>query len=794
MTQRGFLFFLILSFRSLFGLAQDNCEAVLNGTVISLEDKEKVPFALVSFVQKGDTLRSVSDESGAFRFENLCYTEGLLTIRSVGFQTVERLVDIKGLFSEVQVDIHPDVRFLDEVTVEAEKVQEIASLERAELNEQQLRSLAGESLGEALQNITGVNVLQTGPTIAKPIIHGLHSNRILILNNGIRQEGQQWGQEHAPEIDPFVANSLRLIKGAAAVKYGSDAIGGVILVNPSALPREAKMAGKFNLLGASNNGLYASSALLEGGIKNLPGFGWRVQGTFKKAGDAQTPNYRLTNTGTEEANFSLGVGYHKENSGVELFYSSFDAEIGILRSAHIGNLTDLERAIDSPRPLFISDFSYDINNPYQAVKHQLLKANAHLDVENVGEVLVQYGFQLNERREFDIRRAGRSVIPALSLDLVTHTVDFDLDMYAKGNWKWDVGASFMYQNNENNPETGVRPLIPDFENITAGAHLIGRYILPSIEFEFGARYDHRYYLVKRFNDQNELEKPEFNFENLTGSIGLVTFLSGGWTFRSNLGSAWRAPNVNELYSDGLHHGAAAIEEGNPLLKTEKAIKWISSFEKQTDKYSLNLAGYYNSINDYIFLRPESVELTIRGAFPIFRYRQTDAFFVGLDADLNYKLSESWSYNGRLALIYAEDRNTDSPLINIPANQFQSDFSYAIPSTKLNDWNVTVGVNLVQEQLNAPRVVSIAEIRAANASDADLFGNDASIFDLVSPPAGYALLNLGTGFGILLRDNDLKVDITIDNLLNTSYRSYLNRFRYYADEMGRNVGLKLSYSF
>ncbi len=794
MMQR-WAFFLLFMFSFSLTYGQEGCHASVSGIILSSDDKKPIPFANVALILSSDTTRGVSNGKGEFIFEGLCTGDYSLQISSVSYLKLEAEISLSSEEKYRKTfSLRQDVKVLDQVTVETDKVEEIASIERTEVSQAQLRQSAGESLGEVLQNITGVNILQTGPTIAKPIIHGLHSNRILILNNGIRQEGQQWGQEHAPEIDPFVASNLRLIKGAAAVKYGSDAMGGVILVNPSELPRQSGLSGKVNLLGASNNGLYASSALLEGGIKNLPGFGWRVQGTYKKAGDARTPDYRLTNTGMEEQNFSMGLGYHKNNVGAELFYSNFNTEIGILRSAHIGNLTDFERAIGAERPLFISDFSYDINNPYQAVNHQLLKANGHVDVENLGQLSVQYGFQVNDRKEFDIRRAGRSVIPALSLNLVTHTIDLDLDMVARGNWKWDVGASFMYQNNENDSETGVRPLIPDFENLTAGGHLIGRYILPNLEFEFGARYDYRYYLVKRFNRANELEKPEFNFNNLTGSLGIVSFLSNNWTLRSNLGTAWRAPNVNELYSEGLHHGAAALEEGNPLLSTEKAIKWLTTLEKQTERFSLNVSGYVNMINDYIFLRPEDVDLTIRGAFPVFRYRQTDAVFIGIDTDLNYKLSDSWRYSGRLALIYAEDRNTNAPLVNIPANQFQSDFSYMIPSSKLNNWELTFGVNLVQEQLNAPRVVTVNEILQANRSDVDLFGTDDSIFDLVSPPEGYALFNLSTAFGLPVRNQELQVDITVDNLLNTSYRSYLNRFRYYADEMGRNVSLKLSYSF
>lgn len=687
-----------------------------------------------------------------------------------------------------------DVQELSEVTVEGEGVEEIATISRTEINAKALERTTGESLGKSLSTLSGVNMLQSGPTIAKPVIHGLHSNRILILNNGIRQEGQQWGQEHAPEIDPFVANNLSLIKGAAAVKYGSDAIGGVILVNPAELPRATGVSGKVSTVGGSNNRLYAGSMLLEGGFKGINGLGWRVQGTYKRAGDAKAPDYRLTNTGTFEKNYSIGLGYHKDALGAELFFSSFDAEIAILRSAHIGNLTDLERAIGSDKPLFIQDFSYDINNPYQAVKHKLLKANGHLDVANLGTLSAQYGLQINQREEFDIRRAGRSTIPALSLDLFTHTVDFDLDMASMDNWKWDVGSSFMYQNNENNPETGIRPLIPDFENWTAGAHVISRYIQPSYELEAGARYDFRHYLIKRFDENNNLLKPEFSFNNLTGSIGALFFLSNDFQFRTNLGTAWRAPHVNELYSEGLHHGAAAVEEGNDQLKSEKSVKWISSLEKNTEKLGLNISVYANLINDYIYLRPEDVTLTIRGAFPIFRYRQTDALLTGIDTDLRYKFSERLENKSKLSIIYAQDQKLTSPIINIPANSLSTGFEYGL---NVKGWlNSYIGLEATytDRQRNAPRVFSIAEIQNANNQSTDLFQGDASVFDILDVPDAYALINIDAGFEKQIRGSILKLNIAITNLFNTEYRDYLNRFRYYSAEMGRNISLRISYEF
>ncbi len=793
---RGYFFCILAIFLSTgITLAQTDCIFDIKGRIISAENGEPIPFATIEVTSGSDKKAIVSKADGLFELSSLCEAEVTILVKFIGFQTLQKKYALVRGENNIEIKLLVDVRNLGEVTVEEEKVAEIVTVQRSEVNAEALNRSAGASLGEALTEITGVNMLQTGPTIAKPVIHGLHSNRILILNNGIRQEGQSWGQEHAPEIDPFIANNLKLIKGAAAVKYGSDAIGGVILVNPAELPNTASFSGKVNVLGASNSQLYASSAIFEGGVKGLEGFGWRIQGTLKKGGDAQTADYRLTNTGTEEQNFSMGLGYHKDNAGVEVFYSSFNAELGVLRSAHIGNLTDLAIAIDSDRPLFIEDFSYDINNPFQDVSHQLLKANGHIELKDVGDFSLQYGLQNNQRKEFDVRRAGRSEIPALSLDLVTHTLDVDLDMSAMGNWKWDVGASFLYQTNLNNSETGIRPLIPNFENWTAGAHLIGRFIKPKYELEFGARYDFRHYLVKRFDENNDLQKPEFDFNNLTGSVGAVFFLSEDLTFRTNVGTAWRAPHVNELYSEGLHHGAAAIEEGNDQVVSEKSIKWINSLEKYTDRFSLSVSAYYNLITDYIYLRPESVELTIRGAFPVFRYQQTDALLYGIDTDFEYRFSEQLEVNSKLSLIRAKDRILDSPLINIPASQLEGAVVYNFNENRLQKPFVSAGIRAVSRQRNAPRVVSIQDVLEANDNDQDLFASDPSIFDFVAPPEGYVNFKLSGGFDIEFEnENNLNVFISIDNLFNNSYRDYLNRFRYYADDLGRNVSLKLSYTF
>lgn len=790
MKQRLVFFFCLLCYLQAYCFGQQTCNASLSGIVITEDNNQTTPSATIELIDSGKS--TISDIQGRFMITNLCRGIYKIRVRFIGYQTIEKTIEINGA-EKLNIKLTPEVKTLEEVTVEAEKVQQVVSLSRSEVKKEELFKSSGESLGKSLQSISGVNLLQTGPNIAKPIIHGLHSNRILILNNGIRQEGQQWGQEHAPEIDPFVATNLQLIKGAAAVKYGSDAIGGVILVNPPDLPEEAGLSGSLNAVANSNNGLITTSALVEGGLAGVKGFGWRLQGSFKKAGDARSPNYRLTNTGTLENNYSIGVGYHNSVSGLELFFSSFDAEIGILRSAHTGNLTDLERAIGSERPLVIRDFSYDINNPRQAIRHQLFKFNGHTETR-LGELSAQYGLQVNLREEYDIRRGGRSEIPALSLELITHTVELDLDMKAQGAFKGDIGASFLYQGNSNNPETGIRPLIPNFDNWTAGIHAIGRYIKEDFELELGFRYDFKHYLVKRFNSQNMLETPEFDFNNLTGSAGVIVFFNKGWSLRSNIGTAWRAPHINELFSGGLHNGSAGFEEGNSTLVAEKAVKWINSFERVSNKYDLTIAAYYNLIADYIYLRPEDVILSIQGAFPLFRYTQTDASFVGIDTDLLYHLTKNIEINGKLSLIRAYDRLNDGPLINIPANRLNTGLTYKFKEGRIKSPYLSLSVDLVDQQRNAPRVVSISEVIAANTSDLDLFETDKTVFDFLAPPVGYVNWGISTGFKLPIQQNLLSVYIAVENLFNNTYRDYLNRLRYFADDMGRNISIKLNYSF
>ena len=338
-------------------------------------------------------------------------------------------------------------RSLGEVVVEAQKGISNTGFKK-ELSGKELEETKGLSLAEALNKINGVTMLQTGSTISKPVIHGLHSNRILTINNGVRQEGQQWGNEHAPEIDPFIADKLIVIKGVDELRYGSDAIAGVILVEPKALRSIPGYAAEFNTAYFTNNRQYVVSGVWEQQLRKLPSFSYRLQGTFKKGANAATSGYRLNNTGSEEKNFSVTAGWRKEEFNTELFYSHFATKVGIFEGSHIGNLTDLENAIASSKPddVFLGENTYKIQRPYQDVTHHLLKLKSILRKGDHKFNLLVAG-QFNHRKEYDIVRNSNKTGPQLDLSIYTLSEDLSWEHPKKNNFTGIAGLSMMQQDN-----------------------------------------------------------------------------------------------------------------------------------------------------------------------------------------------------------------------------------------------------------------------------------------------------------------------------------------------------------
>lgn len=794
---------LVLLLACQFVLARQNCTFIISGKVVD-ESGSALPGASVQI--KKLSLGEATNDAGTFRFEKICKGTYLILIQYLGYETVEKRITVDANL-ELTIDLQPSERVLQEVVVADHSEVTNRTNNTAALSARELDEVSGKSLGETLQNISGVNSIQSGPAIFKPVIHGVHSQRILILNNGIRQEGQQWGAEHAPEIDPFIASNLTVIKDAGAIKYGTDALGGVIVVTPAELPANQKLGGELHLIGNSNGRAGTISGLLEGGIKNAKGWGWRVQGTGRRSGDANTPDYILSNTGFRELNYSVSVGHHNENTGFEIFYSHFNTTIGILRGSVGESLKDLADRLKRKVPANTKDFTYSINEPRQEVTHNLIKVNGH--VRKAKHLYnLQYGLQINNRQEFDVRRGDTlTTLPALAFKLFTHTLDAERETNLSDTHSRCIGLNGMIQDNNKIDGTGTKPFIPNFRNYSAGAFWIEKITRNKVDYDLGLRYDYRLYQIAGFNFQNKLYKTQFGFGNITATAGVSVKLSPYSTLIANVGSAWRPPNVAELYSLGTHQSAAAIEYGllldeittqvkdieNSNVNPEHALKWVTTYRYQKNRWQAEATGYINYIFNYVYLKPRGITETGRGPFPYFRYTQTDASFTGVDASMQYEFSPKFSIRASASLLRAKDVTQNDFLIFIPSNRYDVSLRYESKGHK-KTFFAQAKLKYVAEQKRAPRWVDPEEIVAANEQGIDLFATDTRNFDFMFAPQGYALLSVSTGLSVLVQNTKLDFRLSADNLTNTRYREYTNRMRYFANEIGRNVSVAVNLSF
>jgi iron complex outermembrane recepter protein len=764
------------------------CREVLQGLVEDNEGEILVGATIwIASMQKGTS----SDSNGRFILTGICPGSYDIVVKYVGFEDQRMFVRIPNNRSLI-VKLRPSTSILHDIVIEGNHSEKHSlSQSLSILSDEQLVATKGKPIGEMLQQIPGVQSIMTGAAIFKPVIHGLYGQRIMMLNNGLRQEGQQWGIEHAPEIDTYIASEIEVIKGSEAVRYGSDALGGVIIVNAQPLHYLTSIGSDLNTAFSSNNRLGAFSGMLEGGFSSKPNWGWRIQGTIKKGGDYHAPNYNLSNTGMEEFDISTTLGFKKEKKELEVFASSYNTTIGILRSAHTGNLSDLQESITSRRPWYVQDFTYDIGNPRQEIGHHLLKVSAKFGLKNNGSIKLMYGGQYNRRKEYDVRRGNQNV-PSLSFDLITQTLDLSFD-HEKDFWTGSVGINGTLKNNYNERTTG---LLPDYTHYNIGIFLVEKIRKNKWLFEGGIRLD-RQYLAVYLLDKAVFLRPEFTFYYPAMSLGSSFYLNSNSRISSNLGITNRPPHVSELYSRGLHHSAASIEQGlmardgelqidpSDILK-ERSYQWVSTFQHNKKNFSLELTGYVNYFRNFIFLAPAATQLTIRGYFPVFQYRQTNALLSGVDLFLSCDLTQHFTYSTKFALVHAEDREDGNKLPFIPPAQLDNTLAYK--KEAIGKWKnlvVSFTSQIGFKQTRAPETIYPEDVPS------DLQNK---IFDFMPAPETFFLHKVEVGSKLPLDNRDLTVTFAVENIFNEAYRNYMNRLRYYADEAGRNFSLRINYTF
>ena len=778
------------------------CTYQIIGTVFDAETRS--PLAYVTIQLDGTQTGAISDADGAFTISNLCEEEYDLTFSYLGYKPLQHHHDFHH--PEMQIYLARKDIALESIIVEATASSSaLQSMSTSKLEREELANVASQSLGEVASNIAGVNTISTGQNIVKPVIHGLHSNRVLVMNNAIRHEFQNWGIEHAPEIDPSLIDQLEVIKGAATVRFGPDALGGVILVNPPPLELSSAWQGKVSLTGKSNGRSVDATAELAKGFKWL---GLRAGASYLKQGDLQAPNYLLTNTGREETSYFGALRIHPlAKVDIEAYYSHFEQELGVLSGSVFSNLEDLQRAMEADTPLLTMPFSYDLAPPKQAVEHDLYKASIRY-VDDHQSIDLVLGHQINQRKEFGVRR---SEAPNIDLRLETTSIDLDYHHPDLGLMSGKFGLQLLTQENDNLPGTNTVPFIPNFEQHRVGAYLIESYPLSSGIIEGGIRFDYLESDIVGREPDNTIYRNNIIYRNFSGTLGIEFPLSTHTTLRSNFGTAWRAPNVAELYRFGQHsffieYGLwrytiddrfdfvstreGILNETDRQVPAEESYKWITSLQLNEHDYQFEITAYFNRINHYIYAKPAGITRTPRGNFVFFVYDQTDAVFWGADFSSSLKHSKTLTSQLRGSILWAQQLTPKDFFANQPPPQLHYELAYHPSSKIFNNTELALSLSYYFKQFQSPRIIPVDDFLNAGQIGIERFTTSALDFDLLAPPPAYLLthLRLTTSF------KRLKVSAVVTNLFNVAYRNNTNRLRYFADEMGRNVHLGLHWQF
>jgi iron complex outermembrane receptor protein len=796
------LAFLVLLFSSITSLSQ-NCNNSLSGTVTDIHDGQLLTGVTLIVAETDQAVQT--DFDGTYSFSNLCNATYYIQVSHPYCLTKGFTVRVSG-DTKKSFKLEHHIEELNQITIEGKAYNDKSkTLFENSIDKNELERFSSASLGDALKSLSGVSSLNTGNTVVKPMINGLHSSRVVIVNNGVRMEDQEWGAEHAPNIDINSVNNLTVLKGAGALQYSGDAVGGVIIAETSKVPVKDSLYGKSLMTATSNGRGAALSSKLTKSYKN--GMYATLQGTLKHFGDFEAPDYILSNTGIFERSASLQVGFNRFDYGIEGYYSIFKNEIGILAASHLGGARDQIRAISSDVPLIINDFTYTINAPRQDVSHHLATVKGFKRFENFGKLSIQYDFQRNNRLEFDIRRGDDKNKAASDLQLDTHTVLLDLESHLTDAITLKSGIMTRYQKNVANPNTGVRRLIPDYQMYDFGMYFVVDYQWnEQLLLEAGARYDLSYMNVFKFYrtsfwesrdyDQyfsgivvEELENqiltnPQLNFNNGSATLGANYTFGEDYKLFFNYSIASRAPNSSELFSEGLHHSASRIELGDLSFNSEIAHKVALTFQRKNDLFSFNVNPYINTITDFIVNEPVDVQQTLRGNFQVWEYRQTNAQLLGVDIDASFAFAENCRLNSQFSLVKGYDRTLNQPLISIPPANISNEIVYQ--NSEFNNIRLSLQSAYNFKQNDYPD------------TNFEVFTPETQTWQMVdvsSTPDAYHLLNFNSSIDININQNSkLTVGLGITNLLNTSYRNNLNRLRYYADDLGRNFlfNLKINY--
>lgn len=790
--------FILLFSLSLFYTAdsQVKIRPTVSGKITDTKTGE--PLAGASVTIEDAKLGTVTDSTGRYFLRNVPVGHHLIEVSFTGYSSVLEHLDI---IADKELNISLTSSIIEYQAVTVTGVSTSTSIRKTPVpitivRQDELLQTPSTNIIDALSKQAGISQVGTGPAISKPVIRGLGFNRVVVINDGIRQEGQQWGEEHGIEIDESSVNRVEILKGPASLMYGSDALAGVINIISNVPVAEGTVKG--NVLGnyQNNNHLYTTHAGI-GGKQN--GFGWNAYGSLRSAGDYKNEyDGKVLNSPFNEKNYGAFVGLNKSWGYSRLLWNSFNQDLGVIEGER-DELTGkflvfagtpeeriaTENDLQSRKPL----------PPFQKVNHNKFILDNNFNIDN-SRLKIILGYQDNKRKEFAEVEEQQQNNPELFFDLKTTIYNVHWVLPEKNKWRTTIGFNGLSQHNENR---GKEEIIPDYRFSDAGLFIYSQGFFNNYTLSGGFRFDNRSIDSKEEIDNGTTKFEAFkkSFSNFSGGIGISYEPSQTVTLKANIGRGFRAPNLAELASNGAHEGTNRWEYGSKNLKSEQSLQLDGEVDLNNEHLTLGMNVFYNRINNYIF------------------YRRLNSVFGGdsIVVDDNGEELQSFQFDQSNARLYGFEISLDLHPHPLDWLHFENKLSFV--RGKFNN-NIFESDNL--PQIPAPRWLS--ELRADFKKAGKNFRNfyimmeaDNNLkqenafyaYNTETATPGYTLLNVGVGTDLANKNKTVfSIHLSVNNITDKAYQNHLSRLKYTAMNamtgrrgvfnMGRNFSIKLNVPF
>jgi iron complex outermembrane receptor protein len=796
---------------------------ILSGKVT--DKSNGTPLAGVSIYIPDLKVGAVTDAAGNYTLKYLPAGSFLVEARMIGYKTVTMNVTITDASVE---NFELEISAVEESEVVITGLSKATQIKRnpvpiISISHDFITKNLSTNIIDAIAKVPGVNTLTTGPNVSKPFIRGLGYNRILTLYDGVRQEGQQWGDEHGIEVDQYSIDRIEVIKGPASLSYGSDALAGVVNLIPYQPAPNGKIEG--DILGEyqTNNGMFGASGMLSG---SKSGFEWMGRISHKQAANYQNKyDGRVFNTAFNETDASASFGLHGNwgysHLNLILFNDLQEIPDGSRDSA-TGKFTKQITEDDLFRPI-VSDEelkSYKMSVLHQHVQHYRVYSSNSFTLGK-GRLLLNLGFQRSIRREFSHPEVPYQDVAGLFLQLNTYSYDIKYNLSEMNGWDLTAGLNGMYQAND--VTKGTEFEIPSYHQFDAGPFLSLKKTFNKLDFAGGLRFDSRSFTNKELYTKPDpvsgfdtpvygadtvgADHPFYNyshtFTGFSSSIGATYNFNKKFSVKFNIANGYRAPNISEISANGVHPGTNIYQIGNSAFKPEFSFQQDLGFAYSSSKLVINFSVFNNQISNYIYnQRLQSVnggDSVIVAGNQTYEFQQGKADLYGGELSIDIHPIASLHFENSLSAVYAKNKSANAKL--------SPDSSRYIPfipplhgiSELRYDFN-SKSKHIVDGFIKVQLAYTAAQNRVYLTDNTE------------TPTPGYSLFNAGIGAGITDKKGKTIFNISVmgNNLFNVAYQDHLSRLKYFTwttasgyvvpgpkgtygiYNMGRNIQFKIDF--